>query len=59
MFVSILNTYDSDLKSIHRSYLYTHQFSPVSHPFATLALNPHGDNKPLVFVVPYDNIYDI
>ena len=34
-------------------------FSLVAQVFPTLALYPHGDTKKLVFVVTYDNIYDI
>ena len=59
IFGYVLRTYGSNLKSIHHSYFYTHQFSLAAQPFPTLALYPHGDTKPLVFNVPYDNIYDI
>ena len=56
MFGSILNTYGLDLKSIHHSDFYTHQFSPVAHAFPSLAPYPHGETKSFVFDVPYDNI---
>ena len=59
MFGYFLNTYGSYLKSIHHSNSYTHQFSPIAHPFPIMALYPHGDTTPLVFAAPYDNIYDI
>ena len=59
IFGYVLNTYHSDLKSIHHSDFYTHQFFPIAQPFPTLALYPPGDIEPLVFVVPYDNISDI
>ena len=55
----VLNTYGSDLKSIHHSYFYIHQFSPVAYHFPTMALYLHGDTKTLVIYIPYDNIYDI
>ena len=59
MFVFFLNTYGSDLKSIHDLDLYTHQFYPVAHTFPILAPYSHGDTEAFVFVVPYDNIFDI
>ena len=59
MFGSVLNTYGSDIKSIHHSYVYIHHFSPVAQPFPTLAPYPHEDTEPLVFFVPYNNVYDI
>ena len=59
IFGSILNTYGSYLNSIHHSYFYIHQFSPLAQHFSIIALYPYGDTKPLVFVVPYDNISDI
>ena len=59
MFESDLNIYGLDLNSIYPLDLHIHQFSPVAHHFPTLAPYPHGDTKPLVFVAPYDNIYDI
>ena len=59
MFVSILNTYGSDIMPIHHSYFYTYQFSPIAHNFPSLALYPHGAIEAFVLVVPYDNISDI
>ena len=59
MFGSVLNTYGSDLNSIHHSYFYTHQCFPIAHPFPSLAPYPHVDNEVFIFVVPYDNICDI
>ena len=59
MFLYIINTYGTYLNSIHHSYFYTHQFSPVSHTFSTLAPYPHGDTIDLVFAATYDNISDI
>ena len=59
MFLSFLNTYGSYINSIHYSYFYTHLFSLVAHTFPSLAPYPHGDTEAFVFVVPYDNIYDI
>ena len=59
MFGYVLKICASDLKSIHHSYFYIHQFSRVDNPFSTIALNPHGDSTPLVLAVPYDNISDI
>ena len=59
IFGYFLNTYGSYVKSIHHSYFYTHQFSPVAHTFPSLALYPHGDTESFVFVVPSDNISDI
>ena len=59
MFGYVINTYGSYLKSIHHSYFYTHQFSPVAHNFPSLALYPYGVIEAIVFVVPYNNIYDI
>ena len=40
-FGSVLNTYGSNLMSIHHSYFYTYQFSPVAHSCCSLALYPH------------------
>ena len=45
--------------SIHHSYFYTYQFSPVAHSFPSLALYPHGATEAFVFAVPYDNFSDI
>ena len=59
MFGYVLNTYGSNLKSIHHSDFYTHHVFPVAQPFPTLALYPHGDTENLVFDAPYDNIFDI
>ena len=59
MFGYFLNTYGSDLKSIHHSYFYTYQFSLVAHSFPSLALYPHGVIEAFVFSVPYANFYDI
>ena len=59
MFGYFLNTYGSYLKSIHHSYFFTHQFSPVAHTFPSLALYPHEDTECFAFVAPYDNISDI
>ena len=59
MFGYDTNNYGSYLKSIHHSDLHIHQFSPVAHPFPTMALYSHGDTINLVFSTPYDNIYDI
>ena len=59
MFGSILNTYGSYLMSIHHSYFYTYQFSPVALSFPSLALYPHGSTKAFVFVIPYSNFFDI
>ena len=59
MFVSILNTYGSDLMPIHHSDFYTYQFSLVAHNFPSLALYPHGATEAFVFAVPYANIYYI
>ena len=59
MFGSVLNTYGSDLMSIHHSYFYTLQFSPVAHTFPSLDPYPHGDTEAFVFDIPYDNISDI
>ena len=59
MFGSILNTYVSNIKSMHHSYFYTHQFYLVAYPFPSLSPYPHGDTESFIFVVPYDNIYDI
>ena len=57
-FIYVLNT-SSYLKSIHHSNFYTHQFSPVSHSFPSLALYPHGLTEGFEFVVPYANVSDI
>ena len=59
MFGSVLNTYGLDLNSIHHSYFYTHQFSPVTKKFPSLALYPHGVIEAFVFVVPYANVSNI
>ena len=59
IFGSDLRIYGSDLKSIHHSDFYTHQFSLVAHTFPSLAPYPHGDTKDIIFFVQYDNIYDI
>ena len=59
MFGSILNTYGSYLKSIHDSYFYTYQFSPVAYSFPSLALYPHGVTEAFVFFVPYVIISNI
>ena len=59
MFGYVLNTYGLDLKSIHHLDFHTHQFPPVGQTFPNLSPYPHGDTEDLVFVVPYDNIYDI
>ena len=59
MFGYVLITYGSDLKSIHHSYFYTHQFFPVAHTFSSLAPYPHANTNPLVFSIPYDNISDL
>ena len=59
MFVSVLNTYGSDLNPIHRSDFYTYQFSPVAHSFPSLALYPHGVTEAFDFVVPYANVSNI
>ena len=56
MYVSIINTYGSYLKSIHHSYFYTHQLSLVAHSFRSVALNPHGIIEAFVFFVPYANV---
>ena len=52
MFGYFLNIYGSYVNSLHHSYFYTHQISPVAQPFPSLALYPHGDTKPLVIAVP-------
>ena len=57
IFLSLINIYVLYLKSIHHSYFYAHQFSPVAHTFPSLALYPHGVTKSFVFVVPYANVY--
>ena len=59
MFGYVLNTYGSDLMPIHHSYFYTYQFSPVAHNFPSLALYPHGATEAFVFVITYDNVYNI
>ena len=59
MFGSVINTYGLDLKSIHHSYVYTYQFSPVAHSFPSLSLNTHGDTKAFVFVFTYANVSDM
>ena len=59
MFGSVLNIYGLALMSIHHSYFYTYQFSPVAHSFPSLALYPHGVTEAFVFPVPYSNVYDI
>ena len=59
MFGSALNTYGSNIKSIHHSYFYTYHFPPVAHSFPSLALYPHGVTKAFVFVNKYDNFFDI
>ena len=35
------------------------QFSLIAHTFPSLSPYPHGDTEAFLFVVPYDNIYDI
>ena len=59
MFGYFLNTYDSDLKSIHHSDFYTHQFFPIAHTFPSLVPCPHGVTEAFVFVVPYANVFDV
>ena len=59
MFVYVLNTCGSYFISIHHSYFYTYQFSPVAHSFPSLAIYPHGVTEAFVFVVPYANFSDI
>ena len=59
MFVYVLNTYGSDIKYIHHSYFYIHQFFQVANHFPTMGVYPHGDTKPLVFSNPYDESFDI
>ena len=59
MFWFFLNIYGSYLNSIHHSYFYTHQFSPVAHTFPSLALYPHGAIESFVFSIQYANISDI
>ena len=59
MFGSVLNTYGSNLVSIHHSYFYTYHFSPVAHKFPSLALYSHGAIEAFFLAVPYVNIYDI
>jgi len=59
IFGSFLNTYVSYLNSIHHSYFYTYQFSPVAHIFPSLALYPHGATEAFVLDIPYSTIYDI
>ena len=51
LFGPILNTYGSDLKSIHHSDSYAHQFSPVAHTFPSLAPYPHGVTEAFVYVL--------
>ena len=59
MFGYVLNTYGSNLKSIHHSNFYTDRFFPVAHTFPSPSPYPHGDTEAFGFVVPYDNISDI
>ena len=59
MFGYILNPYGSDLMSIHHSYFYTYQFSPVAHSFPCLAVYPHGVTEAFVFSIPYANVSNI
>ena len=59
MFGYFINTYGSYLNSIHHSYFYTRQFSPVVHSFPKLALYPHGVTEAISIAVPYYDIYDI
>ena len=47
IFLSVLNTYGSDIMPIQHSDFYTYQFSPVAHSFPSLALYPHvGTHTP-------------
>ena len=59
MFGSVLNTYGSDLKSIHHLDFYTYHISPVAHSFPSLALYPHGVTEAFVFDFSYSNVSDI